>query len=313
MSPTVRRSGVGGGPFRGPVSGVRATMSIMLTPDLSEAFRRPGPATAPGPYASALAALPADIGALVRAVQGVMIHVFWADRYGPPLTPERQADVGLRTLPRILGRALELDPAPLGVARPPERRVVGNCRDHTVLLTAALRAQGVPARARCGFATYFVPGHYEDHWVCEWWHADRGRWVLTDAQLDDLQRGVLGIDFDPLDTPRSQFVVGGEAWRLCRTGAADPDDFGIFDMKGLPFVLGDLVRDVLALTGEELLPWDGRELMVPLDAPVPEADLPLLDRLAELAVACGSADVPAGEAAWRELRDVVAGEPRLHR
>lgn len=288
-------------------------MAGVITAELAEVFRRPGPVTDPGEQASALAALPGDVGALVRAVQGVMIHVFWADRYGPALTPERQADVGLRTLPRILGRALELDPAPLGVTRPPERRVVGNCRDHTVLLTAALRAHGVPARGRCGFATYFVPGHYEDHWVCEWWDADRGRWVLTDAQLDDLQREALGLDFDPLDTPRERFVVAGEAWRLCRTGAADPADFGIFDMSGLPFVLGDLVRDVLALTGEELLPWDGRELMVPLGAPVPEADRPLLDRLAELSVACGSADAAAGEAAWRELRDVVAAEPRLHR
>lgn len=312
MGPTLRRSPGSGGPFHRPVSHVGATMADMPVTDLLEVFRRPGPVTDPGPHAPALAALPADIGALVRAVQGVMIHVYWADRYGPPLTPERQADVGLRTLTRIVGRALELDPAPLGVARPAERRVVGNCRDHTVLLTAALRAHGVPARGRCGFATYFVPGHYEDHWVCEWWDADRSRWVLTDAQLDDLQRDALGIDFDPLDTPRDRFVVAGEAWRLCRTGAADPDDFGIFDMKGLPFVLGDLVRDALALTGEELLPWDGRELMVPLDAAVPEEDLPLLDRLAELSVACGSADAAAGESAWRELREAVAAEPRLH-
>ncbi len=284
----------------------------MISPDLSETFRRQGAVTDPGPHAAALAALPDDVAGLVRAVQGVMVHVFWAGRYGLELTPERQGEVNLRTVRRILDRALELDPAPLGEGRPPGRRVVGNCRDHTVLLTAALRAKGVPARARCGFATYFLPGHYEDHWVCERWDDAAGRWVLTDAQLDDLQREVLGLDFDPLDTPRDRFLVAGDAWRLCRTGAADPDDFGIHDMKGLPFVLGDLVRDALALTGEEILPWDPRALMVPLEAEVPAADLPLLDRLAELSTACGSADVAAGEAAWRELRSVVAAEPRLH-
>lgn len=294
------------------VSDAGATMAIMLTADLAETFRRPGSVTDPGSHTSALAELPDDVGGLVRAVQGVMVHVFWAGRYGLELTPERQGEVNLRTVSRILDRAVELDPAPLATARPPERRVVGNCRDHTVLLTAALRAHGVPARARCGFATYFIPGHFEDHWVCERWDAAADRWVLTDAQLDDLQRGALGLDLDPLDMPRDRFIVAGEAWRMCRTGAADPDAFGIHDMKGLPFVLGDLVRDVLALTGEEILPWDGRALMVPLDAPVPEADLPLLDRLAELSVACGSADVAAGESAWRELRDVVAAEPRLH-
>ena len=288
-------------------------MSIMLSAHVADLFRTQGPVTDPGPHATALARLPGGVGDLVRAVQGLMVHVFWAGRYGLDLTPERQGEVNLRTVRAILDRALELDPSPLGVARPPERRVVGNCRDHTVLLTAALRAHGVPARARCGFATYFLPDHYEDHWVCEWWDGAAGRWVLTDAQLDRVQREALRLDFDPLDTPREAFVVGGEAWRLCRTGAADPDDFGIGELKGLPFVLGDLVRDALALTGEEILPWDGRALMVPLDAPIPEVDLPLLDRLAELSAACGSTDVAAGEAAWRELRRVVVAEPRLHR
>lgn len=281
-------------------------------------FLGQGPVTDPGPHTAAVTALvgsvPALAGsvpALVTVVQGLLVHVFWAGRYGLDLTPERQVEVQLRTVCALLDRALELDPAPLGIARPVERRVVGNCRDHTVLLTALLRARGVPARARCGFATYFVPGHYEDHWVCEWWDAGASRWVLTDPQLDALQREVLDPDFDPLDTPRDRFVVAGEAWRLCRTGAADPRDFGIQDMAGLPFVLGDLVRDVLALTGEEILPWDARSIMVPLDAPVPAADLPLLDRLAELSAACGVA-AAGGGAEWRELAALVDAEPRLH-
>ncbi len=283
----------------------------MLSADLADTFRRQSPVTEPGPHAAALDALPGEVDALVRVVQGLMVHVYWAERYGLDLSPERRDEVNLRAVGRMLDRVAELDDAPLDVARPVERRVVGTCRDHTVLLTAALRRHGVPARARCGFATYFLPDHFEDHWVCEWWDGARGRWVLTDAQLDGLQREALGLDFDPLDTPRDRFVVAGDAWRMCRTGAADPDDFGIFDMHGLPFVLADLVHDVAALTGEENLPWDGRALMVPLQAEVPAADLPLLDRLAELSVACGSADVAAGERAWRELAAVVAAEPRL--
>lgn len=284
----------------------------MLSADLADTFRRQSPVTEPGPHAAALDALPGEVDALVRVVQGLMVHVYWAERYGLDLSPERRDEVNLRAVGRILDRVAELDDSPLHVARPVERRVVGTCRDHTVLLTAALRHHGVPARARCGFATYFLPDHFEDHWVCEWWDGARGRWVLTDAQLDGLQREALGLDFDPLDTPRDRFLVAGDAWRMCRTGAADPDDFGIFDMHGLPFVLADLVHDVVALTGEEELPWDGRALMVPLEAEVPAADLPLLDRLAELSVACGSADVAAGEHAWRELAAVVAAEPRLN-
>jgi hypothetical protein len=35
-----------------------------------------------------------------------------------------------------------------------------------VLAAAMLRAQGTPARARCGFGGYFGSGAFEDHWVC---------------------------------------------------------------------------------------------------------------------------------------------------
>lgn len=78
-----------------------------------------------------------------------------------------------------------------------------------------------------------MPDHFEDHWVVEYWNRDQNRWVLVDAQLDELQRHVLKIDFDVLDVPRDQFIVGGAAWQMCRSGEQDADKFGIFDMHGL--------------------------------------------------------------------------------
>nr|WP_245939303.1 hypothetical protein [Actinacidiphila glaucinigra] len=33
---------------------------------------------------------------------------------------------------------------------------------------AFLRARGMGARARCGFATYFVEGRGLDHWITEY-------------------------------------------------------------------------------------------------------------------------------------------------
>lgn len=165
---------------------------------------------------------------------------------------------------------------------------MGNCRDFSVLLAALLRQQGTPARARCGFGRYFLPNHYEDHWVCEYWNADRGRWALVDAQLDALQCQALNIGFDPLDVPRDQFIVGGLAWQMCRANQADPETFGIHDMHGLWFVRGDFVRDVAALNKMELLPWDAWALMEHRDDELQASDLALLDDLASLT--CG--DVP---------------------
>ena len=123
------------------------------------------------------------------------------------------------------------------------------------MTTAFLRHHGVPARARCGFGTYFVGGKYIDHWVVEWWDGDR--WTLTDAQIDPLQRQNPLIDFDPLDVPRDRFIVGGDAWKTYRRGEATPDQFGVLDMFGIEFARGNLARDIAALNKVEMLPWEG--------------------------------------------------------
>ncbi len=197
--------------------------------DLLDYYVQASPMTDPQDQAYLLADLPADIPSLVKVVQGVIVHIFWADRYGLHLSDERKQEVNLRFIPKILTRINELDPQPLTVARPLDRKLVGNCRDYSTLLCAILRQQGVAARARCGFGAYFMPGHYEDHWVCEYWNAAQRRWIMVDAQLDPLQCDVLNIPFDPLDVPRDQFITGGRAWQMCRSGQADPDRFGIFE------------------------------------------------------------------------------------
>lgn len=229
----------------------------MEEPEESLAFYAlPGQMTSAGPYAPLFEGLPQEIDALCRVVQGVMTHIFWAERYGLRLAEARQGEVSLRSVDQMLARLLELDPRPLVKARSLERKLVGNCRSFSVLLTSILRSQGVPARARCGFGRYFLPDHFEDHWVCEYWNASARRWTLVDAQLDAFQRNTLNISFDPLDVPRDAFLVGGKAWQMCRSGQADPETFGIFDMHGLWFVRGNVVRDVASLNKEEMLPWD---------------------------------------------------------
>ena len=114
------------------------------------------------------------------------------------------------------------DPQPLDARRLPASRFAGTCRDFTVLLCAALRHQGVPARARCGFGAYFREGTFGDHWVCEHWSAEQRRWIRTDAQLDSFQQEALKLRFDPLDVPEDAFLVAGRAWRACAEGSMEP-------------------------------------------------------------------------------------------
>jgi hypothetical protein len=250
-----------------------------------------GPITAPHRFGVLLDGLPTDVAALAQLVQGLIIHVFWAGRYGAQLDEARREEVQLRAVEKQLERIITLDPRPLTDARAPESKLVGNCRDFTTLLTAILRHQGMPARARCGFGRYFEPDHYEDHWVAEYWNADEGRWVLVDAQMDELQRGALDLPFDPLDVPRDQFITGGRAWQMARAGEADPETFGIHDMHGLWFIRGNLVRDVAALNKVELLPWDvwGLAYVEGGDEVVGANDLAALDEMAALS----GGDVPA--------------------
>lgn len=273
-----------------------------MTPERAY-YATPGPLTDPGPYAAALDGLPTDIADLCRLVQGVMIHVFWADQYGVHLSPQRQAEVQLRRVDRQIERLLALDPRPLTEARPPERRLVGNCRDFSLLLTTMLRHQGVPARARCGFGAYFLTGHYEDHWVAEVWDVAEQRWRLVDAQMDALQREKLDLPFDPLDVPRNQFIVGGKAWRMCREEGADADTFGIGDLHGLWFVLGDMVRDVAALNKMELLPWDSWGLCEEPPGGLTADHLAMLDRVADLT----AADAPD----FAAVRPIYEAEPEF--
>ncbi|MEJ0066626.1 MAG: transglutaminase domain-containing protein [Caulobacteraceae bacterium] len=225
----------------------------MTAPDHREFYLEPAAMTAfPAGFAEDL---PRDVAGVFALVQGLMMHQFWTQAYGEPLTDEGREQAHARSTGQMLGLARGMDPAPLGVARPPARRVIGVCRHFSVLATALLRRQGIAARARCGFGLYF-DGTPVDHWVAEYWDTTARVWRLGDAQLDAVQLDALKPSFDPLDVPRDQFLVGGEAWRRCRAGETDPTSFGIMDMHGLWFVAGNLVRDIAALNNREMLPWD---------------------------------------------------------
>ncbi len=266
-------------------------------------YATPGIMTEPGDLAASLDGLPRDVSHLCEVVQGLFTHIHWAEAMGVSLSDERKQEVNIRPVARKLARILELDDRPLIEPRPPEKRLVGNCRDFSVLLTAILQHQGAPARARVGFGAYFTPGHYEDHWVCERWNSEEQRWMLVDSQLDAFQRKALRVSFDPLDVPRDRFVTGGRAWQMYRSGETDPDLFGIFHMHGPWFIEGDLVRDFLALNKLEILPWDRWGHMFGPEEPIPSEELTYLDRMSELTI--------QGDVAFDEIRSLYESDPVL--
>jgi hypothetical protein len=274
-----------------------------LPSEIRDFYTCPTAMTAAGPHAAALEDLPDDLAGLCEVVQGVLLHFHWAQAYGVALSPERAAQQHLRSASATLDSVLALDGQPLGVQREPKDRAVGVCRHFAVLTSAMLRAQGIAARSRCGFGTYFMPGESVDHWVVEYWDEGQGRWRLVDSQIDALQKAALKPDFDPLDTPRDRFIIAGDAWRQCRAGKLDPMRFGIMDMHGLWFVAGNVLRDFAALNNMEMLPWDCWGPAPTPDQALEPETLALFDRLAMLTLDADNR--------FSELRDLYETDPAL--
>jgi hypothetical protein len=228
----------------------------MTNDDILAYYTEPGVFTTLGASAEQVDALPDDIGTVAHAVQMLLVHRWWAPAYNVEVTPEREKENGLHGSEAMLACAMSKSPARVGEVRLPDKRVVGICRHFSTMMAAFLKRKGIPARARCGFATYFEPGKYVDHWVAEYWSDAQSRWVQVDAQLDSLQARAKKIDFDPLDVPRDRFLVAGDVWLQHRMGNIDASTCGIADMWGDWYIRGNHALDIASLQKVELLPWE---------------------------------------------------------
>jgi hypothetical protein len=251
---------------------------------VSDYYRSHGPLTEPGRFAASLAFT--DLAGLCAFIQGVVIHSDWAAAYGV------SADLSRETLP--VARRLAMIESAGGRDLPPARRTPGTCRDFALMTCSALRERGVPARVRCGFAAYFRANPFEDHWVCEHWREDEKRWVLTDAQLDPVQREQLGVAFDPSDLPARTFLNAGEAWAACRRGDADATAFGHGEARGAWFLRVNLMRDLLALRKQETSGWDSWRTIPQDEKALDDAVLADADRIATATRRVGHSPPPPG-------------------
>lgn len=215
-------------------------------------WRRQSPYSDPGRHAGLLLALPGDVESLCAASRNTIVH-YRAEF--PDLPPERRGEIDSRWLERILDLDQARHPVALDEPREPTTRVAGCCRDHSLFVTGALRARGVPARTVVGFAGYFAPPFHHDHVVVEYW--DGRRWVRTDPELSGD-----GFGFDVRDLPRgagAPFETAAEAWRGYRAGRIDADQYGIdpsLPVRGPDFIGSYVVFQLAHRYGDELLLWD---------------------------------------------------------
>lgn len=210
----------------------------------------------PGPHAARLCAIPASARAIPDVLEQFVIHHAIARGLGYRVPQAAEGDRDLRTVARLLDAAMQRDPRPLTVHRALAGYLYGTCHDFALLAASVLRANGVPARVRVGFACYFRPGQWEDHWVCEYWTGTR--WAVLDAQLGARARAARGIGFDVADVPASGWRSAASIWRGIRSGDIDPAICGVsfIGITGAWFVAASTLRDAACLAGVEALPWD---------------------------------------------------------
>lgn len=227
------------------------------------------PVTDSGNAAAAIDKLPADISVLRRASSQMIFHYRADGDFAENGVPaERMAEIDTRYADAMLGLLLQRGDPALDRERPPSERVVGCCRDATVLFLALARAKGMPARARVGFAAYLTPGWLIDHVVAEVWDETDCRWRIVDPEMDAAWAPeVNDIPVNWLDLTQDQFVTGPRAWRAARAGISDPErhvvtpGLDIPATRGWPEIAHHVVHDLAALNKTEMLVWDSWGLL----------------------------------------------------
>jgi Transglutaminase-like superfamily len=259
--------------------------------------------TDPGPSAQAIDALDGELSTLRQASSQLVFHYRAGGDFAEKGVPvERMSEINTRYADAMLALLLDRGEPTLERDRMPAERVVGCCRDATVLFLALARHKGIPARARVGFAAYFYPGWLIDHVVAEVW--DGQRWRLVDPEMDGgWKPEVNGQPVDWLDLTADQFVTGPRAWKAAREGRSDPErhvvhpDLDVPDVRGWPYIAHNVIHDLAALNKTEMLLWDAWGMQLDIGpGPVPEAHTAVLD-----AVSSHTADPAAAPDVIAEL------------
>ena len=208
--------------------------------------------------AEALAGLPTAPADLMKVVRGCIVDPGTLTQiYGLQVPSGRDDERQIRAAVEMIDRIQQLDPSPIIESRPPERRFLGTCRNYATLTCAFFRHTDTPARVRAGFAGYFVPNTWMDHWIVEYWRALDECWVRVDPELDDEWLAKRAPNMTSELLAKSMFLSGGETWQKCRRGDLDPNRCNMGgDNWGLGEVRGSVLYDLAALNKAEVLPWD---------------------------------------------------------
>lgn len=247
--------------------------------------------TYPGFYEERLLRdLPTDIGQAGRLVKQQVIHglTLAASREGEQVNLVsgdirevpwyRQGEDGyFPTAAAILAELYRRDPRGFVPDRAVENRLVITCRFVALLMASLLKARGIPARVRAGYAPYIRSDGMETHWITQYWHLPEERWITIDADASSKERS-----FDPFDMAPETFHFGAASWLAVREGRQDANLYLMGGRSALENLARMLFFDFHALMNNEI-PYDQAPVFTAVDFNTGEQEkLQALDALARL-------------------------------
>ncbi|MBI5123384.1 transglutaminase domain-containing protein [Candidatus Roizmanbacteria bacterium] len=163
----------------------------------------------------------------------------------------RQAeDDNLTTTAAMLAEIFRRDSKGFTKDRKVEDKIVLTCRHVSILMASILKAKGIPARVRAGFAGYFEGEKVAwDHWITQYWKAKEERWVTIDVDGSLHRTG-----FDMYDIPEGKFEWSSDAWLAVRQSTRDGNYFNnAGGFKGLITIVWQLFWDFHCLMNNEII------------------------------------------------------------
>ena len=216
------------------------------TPDF---YRTPGPYTNPREFRKLLQALPDDHQGIVKFIKMLLIHPLEARNRNVRFNYKRALRSGVdhRSIDHILANPqvdalLSLNT--IDLQSEPSQRGILSCDHHAVLFATILRLKGKAVRARCGYATYLVPGKLIPHWICEVYNESKQRWDSIDPEQIKFRLA------------KGMFLPAGKVWLDAQQGALELDQVLPDYRSGRDGIKYRLLNDLNALMKNELLNYD---------------------------------------------------------
>ncbi len=237
-----------------------------MNKELRKHYLETGTYTYAGQYQDYFKSLPNEIEELGRLICSQVIHrvtlregntnankdMIYGDMNRFPWHRMRCEDDILLTATAMTAELFRMDERGFTLDRRVEDKIVVCCRYVSVLMSAILKAKGIPCRSRAGFAPYFHQGESWDHWINQYWDNRQERWISIDADgfYDQKELG-----FDPYDIPDDRFDWAAVTWLAIRNGEQEGSRFIYADgqrTNSLKAVIRYLFYDFHALMNNEL-------------------------------------------------------------